>query len=186
MCGRYSLFVEEDPEIEAIFEAAHNQPGGEALKTGEIFPTDTAPVLISVYGNLVPRPQKWGLPGYNGKGVIINARAETAAEKPSFREALRLHRCAIPSTGFYEWDANKQKHRFTMRQSGALYMAGLYNEIRGEPRFVILTTEANASVAGVHARMPVVLPRDLIDGWVQDTGLAMELLGRVPPRVINR
>lgn len=180
MCGRYSLFLEET-EIRDILNAVHRQ--GQESKTGEIYPTNPAPVLTLRQGRLTPQVQVWGFPGFGPrKGVIINARAETAGEKPMFRRSLETGRCVVPSTGFYEWsqDKKKIKYRFRLPGSRILYMAGLYREFQGEMRYVILTTAANESVADVHDRMPVVLLPGQVEEWVGDKG-HLPLLTRTPP-----
>ena len=80
MCGRYSLFMtEEDKEIQQIIAEVNRNNPEIQLKTGEIFPTNTAPVLIGGKQALEAKPLIWGFPNFRSKGVIINARAETAA-----------------------------------------------------------------------------------------------------------
>ena len=108
MCGRYCLFPDENEEIRRILEEIDAQYGPEAVKTGEIFPTNPAPVLLPQGDGLQPCPMVWGFPKFGGKGVIINSRGETAAEKRMFRSSLLQRRCAIPTTGFYEWDQEKK------------------------------------------------------------------------------
>lgn len=184
MCGRYSLFTsEEEREIrEIIAEVNRKHPNAE-LKTGEIFPTNTAPVLISGVSRLEPEPLVWGFPNFQNKGVIINARAETAEQKKMFRESLLERRCVIPSTGFYEWkqDADKQKYLFRNPESRLTWLAGFYNEFGGERRYVILTTAPNESMRDIHNRMPVVLPKEQLEDWIFHTNDAMEILRKVPP-----
>ena len=185
MCGRYSLFVDEDiEELRAIVQEAEQRSRGAEMKTGEIFPTNPAPVLVRNGQKSAAEILNWGFPGFSGKGVIINARAETAEEKKMFRTSLMDRRCVIPSTGFYEWKheetKTKQKYKFNLPGEPLLYMAGFWNEFEGERRFVILTTEPNESIADVHNRMPVVLTKDSIDQWISDLGKAMELLHAIP------
>lgn len=156
MCGRYILFSEPElREIREIIEEMQRKNNG-TVKTGEIFPTDKVPILIPIQGTIQPEIFGWGFPSFRGKGVIINARAETVHEKPMFRNCLATCRCVIPSTGFFEWShgGKRVKYRFNLPKTNALYMAGLYNEFQGERRFVILTTAANSSMAEVHDRMP--------------------------------
>lgn len=187
MCGRYVLFGSEElQEIRDIINEVQRKVNGE-IKTGEIFPTDRAPVLIQRNGFLSPEAVTWGFPSFHGKGVIINARAETVPEKPMFRNCLATRRCVIPSTGFYEWshDGAKTKYQFNLPGVSALYMAGLYNKFQGESRFVILTTAANASMADVHSRMPVVLDRVGVEYWMGNERAALELLSEVPPELIK-
>jgi putative SOS response-associated peptidase YedK len=187
MCGRYVLFGSEElQEIRDIINEVQRKVNGE-IKTGEVFPTDRAPVLIQKEGLLSPEAVIWGFPGFHGKGVIINARAETVPEKTMFRDCLAARRCVIPSTGFYEWshDGQKTKYLFNLPGAGALYMAGLYQEYWGENRFVILTTAANASMAEIHSRMPVVLDRDGMKRWMSSEQTAAELLTKVPPELVK-
>lgn len=180
MCGRYNFSQEESDEIREIVREVERRQRGE-FKTGEIYPTNAAPVLVAGDDRPVPELLTWGFPGFKGQRTIINARAETAPDKPMFRKCLEQRRCVIPSTGFYEWDEGKQKIRFNLPGDRALYMAGLYNEFAGEPRYVILTTAANESIADVHNRMPVVLPRERITEWIGDLAAAMDILHTVPP-----
>ncbi|WP_147539293.1 SOS response-associated peptidase [Anaerotruncus rubiinfantis] len=181
MCGRYNFSQEESEEIQAIVREIERRQGVTGLKTGEIYPTNAAPVLLAENDAITPALFSWGFPGFKGQRVIINARAETAPEKPMFRASLAARRCVIPSTGFYEWDNHRQKYRFNLPDSTALYMAGFYNEFKGEPRYVILTTAANNSIADVHNRMPVVLEKDMIRTWIQDEAAAREILRAEPP-----
>lgn len=179
MCGRYSLFADEDPEIKRIAAAALLLDP--SVKTGEIFPANTAPVLLETGGRIEVGAFGWGFPGWKGKGAVINARGETAAEKRMFQAALHARRCVVPTTGFYEWDAEKRKQLFRLPGSRAVYLAGLYGAFAGENRYVILTTAANASVAEIHHRMPVVLERGRIEAWLTDETAAALLLRETPP-----
>lgn len=187
MCGRYVLFSDpEMAEIREIIEEVQRQ--NPEIKTGEIFPTNSAPVLLQENGKLMPEAIKWGFPDFRGKGVIINARAETAPEKPMFRRSLEAKRCIIPSTGFYEWSHSgpKTKYQFNLPGSGVLYMAGLYNEYNGERRFTILTTAANQSIADIHNRMPVVLARQEMHQWIDSYQGALDILQSSRPELVKQ
>ncbi|QAT49154.1 SOS response-associated peptidase [Caproiciproducens sp. NJN-50] len=187
MCGRYVLFADWDlKEIQEIIEEVQRK--NETFKTGEIFPTDKAPILIQKQNRVTPEAVAWGFPHNYNKGVIINARVETVQERPMFRNCLSARRCVIPSTGFFEWshDANKVKYRFNLPGTDVLYMAGLYNEFQGERRFVILTTAANFSMQDVHDRMPVVLDANGKSRWLEDMQGAMEMLNHVPPELMKK
>ncbi len=187
MCGRYTFFTDKElQEVDEIIDQISNEIQLERMKTGEIFPTDLAPILLPERDLVIPRLMVWGFPNFRGKGVIINARSETAREKKLFSSDLEQRRCIIPSTGFYEWDAEKKKYLFNMPDSGMLYMAGLYHRFEGENRFVILTTEANESVAGVHHRMPVVIPKDRIGDWIFDFRKTDDLLFHEHPSLIRK
>lgn len=187
MCGRYVLFSDtEMQDIRDIIEEVQRKSNGE-IKTGEIFPTDKAPVLIQENGVITPKAAKWGFPGFQGKGVIINARSETTQDKSMFRRSLQTMRCIIPSCGFYEWahSGQKTRYQFNLPESGSLYMAGLYNVYDGERRFVILTAPANQSMIDVHNRMPVVLTLDEIDKWMGSYQSAIDLLQAERPMLIK-
>lgn len=187
MCGRYTFFTDKElQEVDEIIDQISNEIQLENMKTGEIFPTDMAPVLLPHDDIIVPRLMVWGFPNFRNKGVIINARSETAWEKKLFGSSLERRRCIIPSTGFYEWNAEKKKFLFNMPDSGMLYMAGIHSRFDGEDRFVILTTEANASMAEVHNRMPVVVPKDRIHDWISDFSKAQDLLAGGPPGLVKR
>ena len=180
MCGRFALFNErETKEIhEIIRELEEKQP--DSIKTGEIFPTNRVPMLVMGDEHRSVEVVTWGFPHFRGSGVIINARAETAHEKPMFRKNLAMRRCLIPSTGFYEWAREnkkaRQKYLFKLSDDPVLYMAGLFNDFDGVRRFVILTTQANESVEDIHDRMPLVVLRAELDGWLRDPHFAREIL----------
>ena len=189
MCGRYNFTVEESTEMQDIIDKlnakAKSPFQGKTLKTGEIFPTDLAPILIEEGNKVSSAACGWGFPRFDNKGVIINARSETAFEKKTFRNSLLNYRCIIPSTGFYEWDSSKKKFVFNMEGSKALYMAGLYAYYGAEMRFVILTTDANESIKDVHSRMPLVIPKEEIKTWILDYSATNDFLQRVPPRLVK-
>ncbi len=185
MCGRYSLFDDQDnAEIRQIIAEVNRRYPDQSIRTGEIFPTNTVPILTANELGLTPKPLVWGFPKYTGSGVIINARAETAEEKKTFRQGLFTSRCIVPSTGFYEWDAQKRKYLFRLPGEQTLYMAGISREHDGIQRYVILTTAANDSMKDVHHRMPVILPKDKLYMWISDTDAAIDYLhGEMPPLV---
>ena len=113
--------------------------------------------------------------------LVINARAETAADKPMFRASVASQRCVIPSTGFFEWDAQKRKYLFTLPGEDVLYMAGLYAIRDGKPCYCILTTTANDSMADVHHRMPLILKREQVAPWLEQPKSAGDYLHMTPP-----
>lgn len=160
-------------EVQARFGAA-------SIHTGEIFPTNAAPILLVEEKKMTPKPMTWGFPGFRGKGVI-NARGETAFDKPMFRKSLLERRCAVPTTGFYEWDKGKTKYQFRLPGQRELYLAGLWNTFQGEERFVILTTAPNDTIVRIHDRMPVLLRNDELLPWLYDTAMASEKLTALQP-----
>jgi len=192
MCGRYVAYTDaEYTEMSNIVRDVESKLSGtEQLKTGEIFPTNLAPV-ITPDGAV---PMAWGFPRWDGGGVVINARAETAAEKPMFRNALFTRRLVVPSTGFFEWkrvEGKKQKDKYLIRLPDAtmLYMAGLYTlfkqkDGREEAHFVILTTAANESMAALHDRMPVILGAEETGEWLSGGDRMGLILSRTGPALL--
>ena len=138
----------------------------------------------------------WGFPAPEGKGLVINARCETVLEKKLFSESVRTRRCLIPASGFYEWSQRKDPYFFAPQsvgpQSGQekgrlLLMAGFYRSWEGTERFVILTTRANASVCGVHPRMPLILEPEDARLWLEaDRGAGAAESRRAPEDVPER
>ena len=179
MCGRYQFSMEESAELREIVRQISQ--GQDSWHMGEIYPTNKAPVLVAAREQTVPALLGWGFPGFQGSKTIINARAETAAERPMFRKSLEGRRCVVPSSGFFEWDREKQKYLFHLPDEDALYMAGIWNEFAGERRFCIVTTAANGSISDIHSRMPVVLPKARVQDWIWDRGAAEVILRTTPP-----
>ena len=183
MCGRYGFSIDIE-EVRKLVQEVERLERVE-VKTGEIFPTNRVPILLPGGSGGTPAAAAWGFPNPYRKGTIINARAETVGEKWMFRSLLVGGRCIVPTTGFYEWDPEKKKYQFSLPGESMLYLAGLWNSYEGERQFVILTTSANESVAGIHDRMPVVLTEEGREMWLHDPLQAAELLRIVPPLLVK-
>ena len=149
----------------------------------DVFPSEIVCVLTAEG----EAPMRWGftLPGA-GKRLLINARSESAQEKSTFSPLLASQRCLIPAAAFYEWDANKQPHIFSLKNASPLYMAGLYRrEKDGELHFVILTRGADQTVAPVHPRMPCIMAsEEFRQLWLKNTTLSPLLLQLEPTEII--
>lgn len=184
MCGRYYVDDETAREIERIIRIADEKVRKAATvktQSKDIHPTDIAPILTaSEHGGISCSLQKWGFPGFDGKQVIFNARSESAWDKKMFREGVEHRRVVVPATWFYEWNRNKEKNVFYRKEQPVLFMAGIYNRYQGEDRFVILTTEANASMEPVHNRMPLILEPEEIADWIYEKEKTEQLLHKVP------
>ena len=183
MCGRYYIDETVASDIERLVMELDRQM--KHRQAGDIYPTQTAPVICSKGKVLYGADMKWGFETKDHK-QLINARAETALEKPSFSDSVMHRRCIIPATKFYEWNREKQKVTFSYPASPSIYMAGFYRMDGDGPHFVILTTAANASMSPVHDRMPLVLTRDEIRPWIGDWQKAEKLLYKVPPMLDRR
>jgi putative SOS response-associated peptidase YedK len=128
------------------------------------------------------RVARWGLVPFWAKDVsigarLINARVETAHEKPAFRRAFALHRCLVPADGYYEWQATenggKQPHFIRPADGGVLAMAGLYAVWRSPDApggrllsCTVITTEATDDVGRIHDRMPMLVEPDRFGAWL--------------------
>lgn len=185
MCGRYYVDDETAREINKIIQLTDEKVRKAAsaniqLQAKDIHPTEAAPVLMATNQELNCKLQRWGFPGYQGKQVIFNARSESALEKKMFRDSVEYRRIVISATWFYEWNRNKEKNIFYRKEKPVLFMAGIYSRYQDEERFVILTTEANASMEPVHDRMPLILEESEIIPWIFDGEKTKTLLHKVP------
>ena len=157
------------------------------MKTeGEIRPADLVPVLAtSRAGKPAVFPMLWGFQGK--QSLLINARAETAAEKPAFRDSWQSHRCAVPASWYYEWEhlsspdgktRTGRKYLIQPEGSALSWLAGLYRLEDGLPRFTVLTQEPSPEVRAIHDRMPVLFPREVISAWIRPDQDPAPLLAR--------
>ncbi len=176
MCGRFTLFS-GGPALQAHFQL----PETPMLRPRyNIAPSQEVAVVRSLgEGERSLGWLRWGLiPGWAKDPRIghrlINARAETVAEKPAFRHAFRQRRCLIPADGFYEWqrrDGRKQPWYFHRRDEGLMAFAGLWEHWDRAGELVetctIITTRANALMARVHERMPVILAPVDYPRWLE-------------------
>lgn len=187
MCGRYYI---PDPDDDAGFRAILEQVQDNCKQTpfltdmqlGEIYPTNIVPVITETS----PVLMKWGFSRYDGKGQIINARLETADEKPMFKKAFDSKRCLIPAGHYFEWQkAGVHKHKYAIGTGAPIYMAGLYKFEKDMPLplFVILTRPATPDIAFIHDRMPVIVPEHIRSVWLAEGFHCTELLERSDVRM---
>lgn len=178
MCGRYHITPELGGEVRRkFFSGAGKADGLAAMEDRDIQPTDAALVLVGGAGRrLYVERQRWGFVTGNGGGVVINARAETALDKPMFRGALEERRAVILASYFYEWNRNRDKLAFFDKTGGGLYLAGFYSRFEEGNRYVILTTAANESMVKTHERMPLILRAEDVEAWIFDRNRTEELL----------
>ena len=141
-------------------------------------------------GNVSPAPvflgiqkMRWGFKAPGGKGLVFNARSESVLEKRMFRDSVSHRRVAVPVSWFYEWNQSKEKYTFTREDGQGLFLAGFYSKYEDGDHFVILTTQANQSMAPVHSRMPLVLERDQVRDWIMDEDGFRGMLEQVPARL---
>lgn len=179
MCGRFSL-VAPLKEIALRFDARtvedqwkprYNIAPGQPVLT-VISEKDRNSLVFMTFG-FVPHWAREKPTGY----TMINAKAETIAEKPSYRDSFKHKRCIIPADGFYEWeqtDEGKQPYRFTLKGDALFGFAGIWDtwtdpEGRSRNTLAIITTEGNALTKKLHDRMPVILKRKDETAWLDPT-----------------
>jgi putative SOS response-associated peptidase YedK len=177
MCGRYTLTTPA-PKLAEHFHL-HTVP--DLAPRYNIAPTQSVAVVraAALEGRTLTMA-RWGLvPSWAADPSIgnrlLNARAETVADKPAFRAALRQRRCLIPADGFYEWQPlpgrKKLPYHIRLRRGGPFAFAGLWERWPapdGRPleSCTILTTEANELVRPIHDRMPVILQEEAYAAWL--------------------
>ncbi len=175
MCGRFTI---------ALTVGFGNRFGVDESSLGlapryNIAPSQQVPIIFTTPdGKRVALPMTWGLvPSWTrdltGARPLINARADSLSERPSFRGPLARHRCIVPATGFYEWQKSgpqKVPYYICRKDQGFLAFAGLFDVLRGRNpplwTFAIITTEPNPLVARFHDRMPAILTRGNEDRWL--------------------
>lgn len=161
--------------------------GRPARTSGDFRPSDVAPVVApDRRGGESAFPMRWGF-RYPDGSLGVNARLETAAVRPAFREAWRRRRCAVPASWYCERirvpgrsgrPVPGDKYRIRPRGGGPLWLAGLYRFEDGLPVFTILTAEAAEEIRFVHGRMPLALPGDAVRGWIDPDGSPEEIARR--------
>ena len=184
MCGRYQIteemwarvrrdFPEAGEEL-PVEHAGDRMPGAPAgaLVAGRVRGQDAGPVYEQL---------RWGFRGYDGKSLVINARAESLREKRMFAESARTRRCVLPASGFYEWDAAREKVCFTVADRDVIYLGGLWRPAEDGNEFVVITKEANESMRPVHDRMPMLLTPEEVRRWLAPGEDGLALLGAESP-----
>ena len=182
MCGRYfwthdaeDALEEDFPElVDELLRQVH------MLRAGDYTPAMKA-LALTGGKTLAAQVLQWGFPGFDKGKLLINARAESVKDRPTFSRSFEQGRCVLPAAGFYEWDKSKEKVTFTVPDRPILYLAGIWRPYGPEKRFVILTREANASMAPVHDRMPLILTREEVAPWVSERAEAERLLVKELP-----
>ena len=190
MCCRY--WADESPEIREIVEEMNRSPLVEKWQKttgittyGEIRPANVVPVIASRRsGEKAVFPMKWG---FSGRTLLMNARAETAPVKATFREAWASHRCIVPASWYFEWehivgnDGKKRtgdKYLIRPRGSSMTWLCGLYRIEDGLPVFVILTREPGEGIRFIHDRMPLIMPGDYVNEWIRPGAKPEDLVER--------
>jgi len=177
MCGRYAATLPPEmlAELFQLLDALDMPP------RYNITPTQPIAVVWEQAGHRTMQLVRWGfVPSWvkdpREFTLLINARAETMAEKPSFRNAVKNARCVVPASGYYEWmkgpDGKRQPYYITMADDGPMLFAGLYSQWAGPDgeevdTACIVTVEPNLEISSVYDRMPAILnSRAAVDDWL--------------------
>ena len=175
MCGRFTLYITAEDlashyhlRILPVTEPRYNIAPSQQINI--IKAASGEPTLSTVKWGLIPHWAKDEKIGYK----LINARAETVSEKPSFRNAFKHRRCLIPASGFYEWKkegSRKQPYYFQAKGESVFSMAGIWESWKAPDGDIvescsIITTAANELVSRIHDRMPVIIAKDSYKIWL--------------------
>ncbi len=184
MCTRFYIY-EESTEYKEITKDVEKSPLRERFfaryskpiaTTGEIRPTDIVPVIAPDKSEKrAVFPMKWGFTLPKSNKPLVNARVETADSKPTFKDSWIRRRCIIPASWYYEWEHYKtvdgkdktgEKYMIQPNGSDMTWLCGLYRIEDELPVFTVLTTVATNELSKIHDRMPLMMPKDMVDEWI--------------------
>ena len=196
MCCRFFI-GELDPELAPVLKAAMRSPllpqaqklhPAPLVQAGEVRPSDlVAAVASDRHRKAAVFPMVWGFTVPGRSAPLVHARVETAAEKPTFREAWRSHRCVVPASWYYEWQhlptqdgkhTTSTKYAIQPKDAKITWLCGLYRIENGLPVFVILTREPSPDVVHIHDRMPLILPHQAVRDWINPDVNPADVLSR--------
>ena len=174
MCGRYTFFNNIDSlqyllNIDVIDSNIINHQA-----SYNISPTQNAPVVFEENNKRILKNMRWGLiPSWakdnSFASKLINARSETIADKPSFKNLITTNRCVVLANGYYEWvNVDNKKHPYFIYsgENTMISMAGLWTEWKDVISFTIITKKSDLSISHLHHRMPLMLQEEKIDSYL--------------------
>lgn len=202
MCSRF--YIQRSTDLIPYTEKAEASPLNSKMsialsrplkKEGEIKPTDMVPVIApSKTGKETVFPMVWGFTNPRSTAPIINARVETVAGKPMFRDSWEHRRCVIPCSWYFEWehlhneftgkDGTGDKYTIQPKGTSVTFLAGLYRIENGFPYFTILTMNAADNIRFIHDRMPVILPHILVNEWITPNSKAEAIVAEALTDVV--
>ena len=193
MCGRFTI-THPNEALAALFDAVPGNDLPDAPRFN-ICPTNAVAVVTSAGSGRRLQAMRWGLipPWFkapNDGPLIINARSDTVATKPAFRESVRQRRCIIPASGFYEWTEGPAKSRLpfyiTRADGQPMALAGLWQAWGDMLTCAVVSTESGPGMAGIHDREPVILNPQDWPLWLGEAGHgAAVLMKATPPGVLQ-
>jgi putative SOS response-associated peptidase YedK len=189
MCGRYSLFV-----MDELYDRFQVDGKLDLKPNYNVAPTQTMPVVVRESPNSF-KLMKWGLiPSWSKEPKVsfsnINARAENLMESRVYKRPFYTSRCLVPANGYYEWkrlsEKEKQPYMIHFKHNETFAFAGIYDTWVGEngeqvQSYAIITCQPNKVSGEIHNRMPVILPRDAEDAWLDHEADPMDLMKYLQP-----
>lgn len=198
MCGRFA--VTGDVDFYARYYGIDDVATESIDQSWNVAPTDETYVVAEREGERRLDRMGWGLIPHwsdDARSIHINTRIETVATKPAFKRALAVHRCLVPADGFYEWEPTEEGRtpHWVFRADGhPMTFAGIWSAWKDPAtgqwsrRFAIVTTKAEGPITRIHDRMPVALPDDVWEPWLDrtldDPDAALALLRPIDPDLI--
>ena len=190
MCGRYAW---SNPQVERFRKYAPSSTQKVKPRYNRA-PGQKHPIIKSSKKESSWTDAQWGnFPSSNSpkaQKFPINARSETVAEKPTFEESFQQRRCIVPADGYYEWQVEghqRKPHFFHLAERSTFAFAGLWKEADGKDSFTILTRSATPNCLHLHHRMPVILPEETWEFWLDPNSspaLLTNLLRNPAPDII--
>lgn len=189
MCGRYFYDLDSE-ELKELYkkiqeQARREEKLAEEIANGDVYPSNQVVTIAKENDEIRPILTRWGFEGFKKGQLLINARSETVEHKKTFAKPFQEHRCVFPMTGFYEWNADKQKYLFSAEDT--LYVAGFYrvhHSLEGSKKeSIIMTTKPNDTVAKIHDRMPLLVDKKDINQWLSNIEFARQLIDTTMPEL---
>ena len=180
MCGRFYIEDAFDwADVLRLMGAQNRRLPEAAKRSGEVNPTDAA-LVLAPSKDLSPGAfaMRWGYRLPDGH-LVINARSETARSRPLFADGMRRRRCAVPVSGYIEWDRSgttRRKYKVDGGTAEPLFLAGLYRPTEKGAEFTVLTRSPSDAVAALHDRMPVLLRAAEATAWIRPDADAQAVL----------
>lgn len=184
MCGRYTFFNNIDSLKHSLNIDVIDTNIIDHQASYNIAPTQNAPVIFQNNHKRILKNMRWGLiPSWakdnSFASNLINARVETIADKPSFRNLILTNRCIVVANGYYEWvniDNKKQPYFIYSGENTMISMAGLWTEWKDVISFTIITKKSEHSIRHLHHRMPLMLPKEKIDFFFDNNNIFDDFL----------
>ena len=184
MCGRYTFFNNIDSLKHSLNIDVIDTNIIDHQASYNIAPTQNAPVIFQNNHKRILKNMRWGLipPWAKDNSFasnLINARVETIADKPSFRNLILTNRCIVVANGYYEWvniDNKKQPYFIYSGENTMISMAGLWTEWKDVISFTIITKKSEHSIRHLHHRMPLMLPKEKIDFFFDNNNIFDDFL----------